>query len=205
MKKEYGFIAKIYDPLLYFFIHPLRKEVMNTLLDYKEKTILDLCCGTGDQFKLLAKNDFKNLHCLDVSRDMLCRAKKNSFNIKIYEEDATKTNFPNESFDLILISFAIHEKNRITQKNFLNETYRILKKDGSLLILDYNLNKKTSVLVKFIIYIIERIAGREHYVNFKSYIKNKGLLSLINTEKFKILENKQKDFRGTSIFFYKKV
>jgi len=205
MKKEYSFIAKAYDPLLYFFIHSLRKEVMNMILDYKEKSILDLCCGTGDQLKLLAKNNFKNLHCLDMSEDMLREAKKNNFNIKIYEEDAIKTNFSDESFDLILISFAVHEKDKVTQENFLNEAYRILKKNGSLLVLDYDFNKKTSILIKLIIYTIERIAGKEHYINFKNYIKNKGLLSLINTEKFKILENKQKDFRGTSIFFYKKV
>jgi len=205
MKKEYSFIAKIYDPLLYFFIHSMRLNLMEIILDYKNKSILDLCCGTGNQLKLLSKNDFKNLHCLDLSSAMLKQAQKNNINIKFYKENATKTNFKDELFDLLIISFAIHEKNKSTQEDILKEAHRILKKDGALVILDYDLNEKNNLWLKATIYTIKRIARKKHYYNFKNYIKNKGLLSLVNPKKFLIIEDKQKNFKGVSISLYKKL
>ena len=71
MKSDYDFIAKIYDPVLYIVLKPIRIAVKNVLLKYREKSIIDLCCGTGNQLKLLSKNGFKNLHCLDISNSML--------------------------------------------------------------------------------------------------------------------------------------
>ena len=204
MKSEYDFIAKIYDPVLYLALKPIRIAVMNVLLKYKEKSILDLCCGTGNQLKLLSRNGFKDLHCLDISNPMLEIARKNDSRIKIYNEDATKTNFENESFDIAIISFALHEKDRGTQESFINEAHRLIKKDGFILVVDYNFDNKTPKLVKIGISIIERIAGKEHYNNFKGYIRNKGLLSLINKDKFKLIKAHKRLFSGVVMSMYQK-
>ncbi|NOR05318.1 MAG: methyltransferase domain-containing protein [Deltaproteobacteria bacterium] len=204
MKSEYDFIAKIYDPLLYLVLKPIRIAVMNVLLKYKEKSILDLCCGTGNQLKLLSRNGFKDLHCLDISNSMLEIARKNDSQIKIYNEDATKTNFSNESFDIVIISFALHEKDRSTQKSFIHEAHRLIKKDGFILVVDYSFDNKTPKLIKIGINIIERIAGKEHYNNFKGYIRNNGLLSLINKDKFKLIKVHKRLFSGVVMSMYQK-
>ena len=204
MKSEYDFIAKIYDPVLYLVLKPIRIAVMKLLLKYKEKSILDLCCGTGNQLKLLSRNGFKDLHCLDISNPMLEIARKNDYRIKIYNEDATKTNFENESFDIVIISFALHEKDRNTQKSFINEAHRLIKKDGFILVVDYDFDNKTPKLVKIGISIIERIAGKEHYNNFKGYIRNNGLLSLINKDKFKLIKAHKRLFNGVVMSRYQK-
>ncbi|MBW2081330.1 MAG: class I SAM-dependent methyltransferase [Deltaproteobacteria bacterium] len=204
MKSEYDFIAKIYDPVLYLVLKPIRIAVMNVLLGYKEKSILDLCCGTGNQLKLLSRNGFKDLHCLDISNAMLEIARKKDSRIKIYNEDATKTNFENELFDIVIISFALHEKDRTTQKSFINEAHRLIKKDGFILVVDYNFDNKTAKLIKIGISIIERIAGKEHYNNFKSYIRNNGLLSLINKDKFTLIKAHKRLFNGVVMSMYQK-
>ena len=204
MKSEYDFIAKIYDPVLYLVLKPIRIAVMKLLLEYKEKSILDLCCGTGNQLKLLSRNGFKDLHCLDISNPMLEIARKNDYRIKIYNEDATKTNFENESFDIVIISFALHEKDRSTQESFINEAHRLIKKDGFILVVDYDFDNKTPKLVKIGISIIERIAGKEHYNNFKGYIRNNGLLSLINKDKFKLIKAHKRLFSGVIMSMYQK-
>ena len=204
MKSEYDFIAKIYDPVLYLVLKPTRIAVMKLLLKYKEKSILDLCCGTGNQLKLLSRNGFKDLHCLDISNPMLEIARKNDYRIKIYNEDATKTNFENESFDIVIISFALHEKDRSTQESFIHEAHRLIKKDGFILVVDYNFDNKTPKLVKIGISIIERIAGKEHYNNFKGYIRNNGLLSLINKDKFKLIKAHKRLFSGVIMSMYQK-
>ena len=51
MKIIHDFTAKLYDPVLYLALKPIRIEVMHELLGYREKAILDLCCGTGNQPK----------------------------------------------------------------------------------------------------------------------------------------------------------
>jgi len=205
MKSNYNLMAKIYDPIFYLSLKPIRIAVMNELLKYKEKIILDLCCGTGNQIKLLSKHGFRNLYCLDISDSMLEIAKRNDSSIKIYNEDATKTNFDDASFDVVIISFAIHEKDRNTQQALINEAYRIIKKDGFMLVVDYVFDNKTTKFGRILISIIERIAGREHYRNFKSYIQNKGLLSLIKKDKFKLIKYNRMSSGAVTISIYQRI
>jgi len=205
MKSNYSFTAKIYDHIFYLALKPIRIAVMNELLKYKEKIILDLCCGTGNQIKLLSKHGFRNLYCLDISDSMLEIAKKSDSSIKIYNEDATKTNFDNASFDVVIISFAIHEKDRNTQQALINEAYRIIKKDGLMLVVDYVFDNKTTKFGRILISIIERIAGREHHRNFKSYIQNEGLFSLIKKDKFKLIRYNRMSSGAVTISIYKKI
>ncbi|MCD4719210.1 MAG: class I SAM-dependent methyltransferase [Desulfobacula sp.] len=204
MQTDYDFSAKIYDPVLYLALKPIRIAVMNELLNHKNKSILDLCCGTGNQLKLLSKNGFKNLHCLDLSTSMLKIANKGDYPINIYNEDATKTSFENESFDIAIISFAIHEKTKTTQEKFIKEAHRLINEDGFILVVDYAFDNKTPEIVKKGIDIIERLAGREHYNNFKSYIQNNGLANLMNKNKFKLLKHHKRLFNGVTISRYKK-
>ena len=205
MKSNYGFIAKIYDPILYLALKPIRIAVMNELLKYKKKIILDLCCGTGNQIKLLSKHGFRNLYCLDISDSMLEIAKRSDSSIKIYNEDATKTSFDDAWFDVVIISFAIHEKDRNTQQALIDEAYRIIKKDGFMLVVDYVFDNKTTKYGRILISMIERIAGSEHYRNFKNYIQNKGLLSLIKKDKFKLTKCNRMSSGAVTISIYRKI
>jgi len=205
MKISHDFTAKIYDPVLYLALKPIRIGVIHELLGYKEKAILDLCCGTGSQLKLLSKYGFKNLHCLDISDSMLNIAKKNNFPIKIYREDATKTGFKNEAFDIVIVSFALHEKDRITQEALIDEAHRIIKINGLMLAVDYAFDNKAAKYSKTLINIIERIAGGEHYRNFKNYIQNNGLSSLIKKEKFKLVKHRRISSGAVAISLYRKV
>ena len=204
MKSNYGFTAKIYDPIFYLPLKSIRIAVMNELLKYKEKVILDLCCGTGNQLNLLSKHGFRNLYCLDISDSMLEIAKRSNSSIKIYNENAIKTSFNNASFDVVIISFAIHEKDRNTQQALIDEAYRIIKKDGFMLVVDYVFDNKTTKFGRIVISMIERIAGREHYINFKSYIQNDGLLSLIEKDKFKLIKYNRMSFGTVAISTYQK-
>jgi len=205
MKSNNNLMAKIYDPIFYLPLKSIRIAVMNELLKCKEKVILDLCCGTGNQLNLLSKHGFKNLYCLDISDSMLEIAKRSNSSIKIYNEDATKTSFKNKLFDIVIISFAIHEKNRNTQQALIDEAYRIIKKDGFMLVVDYVFDDKTTKLGRIVISMIEGIAGGEHYINFKSYIQNDGLLSLIEKDKFKLIKYNRMSFGAVTISIYQKI
>lgn len=200
----YGFVAKIYDPALYLPLRSVRKAILSELSYFKEKKIIDLCCGTGNQLRLLSESGFRDLYGVDRSASMLDVAKNGGHLIKLYNEDATDTSFDNELFDIVMMSFAIHENDRITQKNLLKEAYRILKKDGLLIIADFILDEKTKRFSRMAIRFVERIAGKRHYRNFRNYIKNKGLESLINEEKFNLIKNNRRMNKGVTIAIYKK-
>jgi len=205
MKSNYNLMAKIYDPILYLALKPIRIAVMNELLKYKKKIILDLCCGTGNQIKLLSKHGFRNFYCLDISDSMLEIAKRTDSSVKIYNEDATKTSFDDAWFDVVIISFAIHEKDRNTQQALINEAYRIIKKDGFMLVVDYVFDNKTTKFSRILISTIERIAGSEHYRNFKNYIQNKGLSSLIKKDKFILTKCNRMSSGAVTISIYRKI
>ncbi|MEA3325928.1 MAG: class I SAM-dependent methyltransferase [Chloroflexota bacterium] len=204
MKEDYAFSATIYDPILYLALNPIRLAVMKELLPHKDKSILDLCCGTGNQLKLLSKNGFKNLHCLDISKSMLKVAQKGGYPIKIYNKDATKTGFDDAAFDIVMFSFAIHEKDRNAHEKLLKEAHRLVKKDGFILIVDYAFDDKTTKLGRMGISLIERMAGGEHYRNFKKYIENDGLESLMKADKFELVKDNRMTFNGVTISTYQK-
>lgn len=204
-KNEYDNTAWFYDQLLFLPLWHIRKKVMKELKKYKTNQILDLCCGTGNQLKILAKDGFENLHCLDFSEAMLEIAKKGDYPIKIYNEDATNTSLKDSSFDVITISFAIHEKPRKIQEGILKEAKRILRTSGLLLIVDYDIDKETTFLSKLGIYGIERAAGKLHYFYFKNFIKNKGLESLIDKNIFKLEQKEKVLLKGVAISQYRKI
>ena len=184
MNPEYSLSAKLYDPLLHLAVSPIRQAILFELYDYKRKAILDLCCGTGNQMKLLARNGFTNLHCLDLSPAMLKIAQKGEHSINIYERDATVTGFDNGRFDAAIISFALHEKERSIRERLLTEAHRILKPAGRLLIVDYVFDDRTKLLARYAISLVEWFAGGDHYLNFKDYITSGGLPNLVDPVKF---------------------
>lgn len=204
MKKEYDLAASLYDPLLHFYMKSIRRAVLNELLPYKDKAVLDLCCGTGNQLKLLAKNGFTNLHCLDLSAEMLKIAGKSAYPIQIYNEDATQTHFDEASFDIAMISFGMHEKDKTTQKNLILEIHRLLKKDGLLLIVDFAFDAKTPLVTKIGVSFVERLAGGDHYKNFKAYVRNKGFAGAIPVDKFRLIKNDRDQFKSITLSLYRK-
>jgi ubiquinone/menaquinone biosynthesis C-methylase UbiE len=205
MKKEYNFTAKIYDPMLFLAINRIRKAVMKELIDHKESRILDLCCGTGNQLKMLSKNGFKTLHCLDLSEPMLEIARKGDHSIDIHKQDAAKTGFNDREFDIVMLSFALHEKDRQTQLDILEEVDRILRDNGLLLIVDFAFDKKTRMLGRFGADLIERMAGGEHYRNFNRYKQSGGLPAIIDKNKLRSEKSLRRIFNVVTISTYNKM
>jgi len=190
--------------MLYLALKPIRLAVMDELSQHKDSLILDLCCGTGNQLKLLSKNGFKYLHCLDLSKGMLNVAQKGGHPIEIYNQDATKTSFDDAIFDIVMLSFAIHEKDRETQEKLIEEAHRLVSEDGLILIVDYFFDEKTTRFGKIGINLIEKIAGGEHNRNFKGYIENGGLESLLKADKFELVKDNRRTFNGVTISTYQK-
>ncbi len=205
MQSEYDSAATIYDTILFPFLQPIRKAVARELLTFKGKKLLDLCCGTGNQLKYLASQGYTDLHGLDLSKPMLEIGQKSHTPIHWYEENAAQTSFENATFDVITSTLALHEKDRVVQEAILAETYRILKDNGTLLLVDFILDNKSSWLAHKAIPIVERMAGLEHFTNFKSFRTARGLVGLIDPDQFQERESNRMLFRGIVLIRYQKM
>jgi ubiquinone/menaquinone biosynthesis C-methylase UbiE len=173
------FIAGVYDLLLYPFLNRTRKLTAKIIQQINPDSLIDICCGTGNQLKYLGHTNIK-LTGVDNSPEMLNSGKL--FNC--LQQDARNIEFPDQSFDMALIQLALHEKSSDDQLKIIDETHRILKNNGYLVVMDYHIDHKTSKSAKYMINIIEFLAGKEHYSHFKNYKQNGGLSKLIDTNRF---------------------
>ncbi len=200
-----SFTTLIYDPVIGLALRSTRRTVTLLLQEYKNRRIVDLCGGTGAQLKHLAQTGFSDLHCVDLAPDMLAIAQKGNYPINIYERDATRTGFPDRYFTVAIISFALHEKDQPTQSALIREAFRLLEKDGILAVVDYRFDSFTHPLVQKVIETVEWIAGGLHYNNFRQYLKNNGLESIIPKNLFQQECSIRKLNSGAVINLYRKL
>jgi len=178
MDTENAFTAKIYDPILYFALKNIRQDIIR-LIPNRDARILDLCCGTGDQLKKLSDAGFNNLTGVDLSTEMLKVARRGNKIGNLMESDVQHTGLPGASFDIIIISLAVHEKSARMQKNMLAEAKRLLAPEGQLILVDFSLDDQAKMIGKIAAGMIERLAGKEHYRNFKTYVNKGGMCPVI--------------------------
>lgn len=123
-KKEAGSL-KDFDP---FFLESYRflKEYLKT--GYQDKDVLDYGCGTGIHLNWLAKY-LKKVTGIDLSQNSLDKAKGLENNITLVLGDCEKTEFPNESFDVVFDGGTFSS---LDLENALKEIHRVLKPFGLL-------------------------------------------------------------------------
>ncbi|WP_107670707.1 class I SAM-dependent methyltransferase [Cyanothece sp. BG0011] len=123
----------------------LRQCLLNTITA-KPKNILDLGCGTGTNTINLKKR-FPNavVTGLDLSPYMLIiaekKCKKNQQEILWKQGLAEATEISSFFYDLITISLLFHEVPNTISQAILQESLRLLKANGQLIILDANQNR----------------------------------------------------------------
>lgn len=188
MNKTISLSTRMYDPILGRTLQPLRNAILSALPKNKHLRILDLCCGTGDQLRYLERANYVNLHGLDLDPGMIAYAKSKSSIIHFHEGDASNTYFPDASFDVILISLALHDKDQYLREAILKEISRLLSSNGSVFVADFCFDEKTKTIGRFLITAVEFNAGGDHYRNFKDYHKRGRMLNILPENVFKVEE-----------------
>ena len=175
-----------------------KKNFILSLNPSKNKSLIDVACGTGDIAKLYIKftNKEANITCVDPNINMINSSKKNLIkfkNIKWNLSNAENLKVKSNSFDFYTISFGLRNTKNI--KKSLDEAYRVLKPGGRFLCLEFSkiqndnfnlLYKKYSKIIpkigKFVVgdnkpyeYLIESI---------ENFINQEELLELMRNSKF---------------------
>ena len=180
---EYNIMAPLYDVILYPFVHPIRQDVLSIVRRLHPHKVLDVCCGTGNQLRLLKRHGL-NAVGIDLSPAMVDVSRKGNHAPTCFLADATAMTFDAGTFDLVMVSFALHEAGWQNAKKILEEIYRVLAVSGTLLLVDYSLDRRAGLLARKMIPWIEFMAGRRHYQSFLNYRGNGGLESLVDGRRF---------------------
>ncbi|MFC1481687.1 class I SAM-dependent methyltransferase [Candidatus Neomarinimicrobiota bacterium] len=207
MSDQYKNIASWYDRIF----EPLNSGLRNIGLKmYPPKAgmdVLDIGCGTGAHLRLYQKAEC-NIFGIDLSPAMLKVARQklgDDADLKL--GSATDTGFAENKFDIILSTTVLHEMSQQIRVDVLKEAKRILKTDGRILLIDFHsCPQKTlkGIYSKIIITIAEILAGREHYKNYRHFIKHGGLPGLVKTAGFDVEEQKIVSGGNFGIFLLKK-
>jgi ubiquinone/menaquinone biosynthesis C-methylase UbiE len=143
---SYKFLSKFYDLFDLIFLLGGKGNPRLGLLDVISNTsqhILDVCVGTAASSLLVASHNAKN-HILgiDISNEMLAVAhrkiaQKKLANVEVQNMSATAMQFADDSFDVVMVSFALHEFEKGLREKVFQEVSRVLKPGGIFCVLDF--------------------------------------------------------------------
>lgn len=143
-------ISKKYDFLNHFLSMGIdivwRKKAIRLLKDKQPKQMLDIATGTGDFAIAALKLNPTKVTGIDISEGMLnvgkekIKAKGLNDKIELQLGDSENLNFDNETFDAYTVGFGV--RNFENLEKGLTEMLRVLKPNGSAIILEFSKPKK---------------------------------------------------------------
>lgn len=168
--------APVYDGFE-LILADVRKKMVREM-DSAGKSVLDVATGTGSLAIELSQSA-NQVVGIDLSADMLAAAerKKRTDNLAFLKMDASNLEFDDESFDLVTISLGLHDMPAEIRTLVLQEVKRVLKKEGRLYLLEYDLPKD-----KFLGFLSSRFINlfeSQYYLDFiasdfEDYLKTCG-------------------------------
>jgi ubiquinone/menaquinone biosynthesis C-methylase UbiE len=161
-------------------IDPLMAESRAQIISRtpQDATVLDIGCGTGVLCFELHRSKGCRVLGVDLSLRMLefAQACNRYSEVRFLHQDATDmATFDDDSFELAVLCYIIHELHRPSQIKLLHEAWRVA---GSLILVD-SFTPLPWNLVGVIKRLIEYGFGREHYPQFRNFIAGGGLRSLL--------------------------
>ena len=179
ISSEYDFM----NDLMTFKNHSKWKKEIAEIAKYSSpKKILDVATGTGDIAINLSKIKGSKIEGVDVSSNMLKIARKKIDELKIDNIvlktcEAENLVFEDNHFDIVSIGYGV--RNFSNLEKGLSESYRVLKKDGKLIILETSIPE--NLIIRFMYTIITSI-----YIPLIAFIfsgKTKAYLYLLDSTK----------------------
>jgi demethylmenaquinone methyltransferase/2-methoxy-6-polyprenyl-1,4-benzoquinol methylase len=174
----YAAIAGLYDPVTAAFLDPVRRLVRETLADCGARRVLDVCCGTGRLTLCLRRAGFAAVG-LDASPAMLAKARAAAGpgQAVFARMDARRPAFPDASFDVAVATFCLHENGPDDRRSILEAMFRLVRPGGQVLVVDYLAGLPPSPM-GLLVTLAERLAGGEHYRNYRDFLARKGVVGL---------------------------
>mgnify|MGYP001272466851 FL=1 len=217
ISKEYDFI----NNLITFGAHKKwKKQIVNICKKINPKKILDLATGTSDIAIELSSIKECKIIGVDPSSKMLevgqSKIDNQNLNDKILLEKGNAENlkYDDGMFDVVTIGYGV--RNFTNLKNSLKEIYRVLKKDGLLIILETSLpssplvrvfyNIHTKLYVRIIGMIFSNNSNAYGYLesSAKTFPYGKDFIKILRDVNFINIQSEIKLFGASTIYIAKK-
>jgi SAM-dependent methyltransferase len=185
--KNHWYDGWFYDKIIAPNQDKLFRQIKNLI--EPQSTIIDVGCGTGRlEFTLADKS--KSVLGIDLSKRNIERA-----NLSLLKHPDVKISFQHNNlsniissgkvhFDFAILAYVIHEINAEERVNLLRDISQVSDK---IIVGDY-LVPRPNGFGGTISELIEFIAGKEHYSNYKSYMADGGIFPLANKAGLKAID-----------------
>jgi SAM-dependent methyltransferase len=166
---RYRFLTPLYDPLLRWVMRELafKRRLIEQAHIMPGFRVLDLGCGTGTLTVLIKQmHPHAEITGIDGDQTVLgiahTKAAQGGTEIQFDWGMAYQLPYPDNSFDRVLSSLVIHHLTTDEKQRAFQETFRILKPGGELLVIDFG--KPHNVLAWVISIAIRRLERAEDNV-----------------------------------------
>lgn len=175
----------VFYPLVDVFLKPQKRKLFHEINTLPFGKLLEIGVGNGAHLPLYKTHQISGI---DTSLSMLEIAKKqNVSNIDLLQMNGENLLFQDESFDYIVLSHMIAVVDN--PEKLLEESYRVLKPNGKIFILNHFTPKNWLKVIDYSFYFFSKM------FHFKSVFHVEELKTL---EKFKL--EKKVDFGAFSYF-----
>jgi ubiquinone/menaquinone biosynthesis C-methylase UbiE len=202
VKDPYRKFAAHYDRFVGPATDALRHIGMRMYPPKPGMKVLEVGCGTGTNL-MLYRQAGCSVYGIDLSPSMLevAYAKLGAADLQL--GNASAMPYHDNFFDLVIAMFLLHDMPSEIRLAVMKEMIRVTKQEGRVLIIDFHPGPicfPKGWLYKAVILFIERVAGREHFSNYRDFLSQKGLPRLIETQK--LIVDRQKIVSAGSIAFF---
>ena len=216
ISSEYDFM----NDLMTFKNHSKWKKEIAEIAKYSSpRKILDVATGTGDIAINMSKINGSKVEGVDVSENMLKIARKKIDKLKIDNIslktcEAENLFFNDNHFDIISIGYGV--RNFSDLEKGLSESYRVLKKNGKLIILETSIPENpvikflytfvTSIYIPLIAFIFSGKTKAYLYLleSTKNFPPKNKFLEILSKIGFKKVETRKKLYGASTIYIASK-
>lgn len=148
--KAFDKVHKHYDNFINLFNLNKMYEIKDVLELKGDEVVVDIGGGIGRLAEYLSQS-CKGVYILDESEGMISKVKANPKVVAVLG-NALETPFESGSFDIVIMSDVLHHIEK--QSALMKEISRILKKNGSLLIMDFEKKHIKTKLLRAFEYVL---------------------------------------------------
>lgn len=182
--KNHWYDGWFYDKIIAPNQDRMFREIKNVIKP--NSTVIDVGCGTG-RFSFFAADKVEKIVSIDLSKKNIIRANQTlskNPNTKISFHHTNLSDFISQKlhFDYAVMTYVIHEINPEDRVPLLKEISQIA---DQIIIGDYLVPVKKGFW-NFLNEMVEFLAGKDHYKNYKHFVANDGLTSLAQHAELKI-------------------
>ncbi len=183
--KNHWYDGWFYDKI----IAPNQDQIFDQIRKIIEpnSSVIDVGCGTG-RFSFSVADKVQKVVAIDLSKKNIDKANQTlskNLNTKISFHHTNLSNLISQNlhFDYAVMTYVIHEVNPDERIPLLKEMAQIADK---IIIGDY-LVPVNKGFWNILNEVVEFLAGKEHYCNFKNFVADNGLYRLIDKTELKVI------------------